>query len=133
MTPPPTHRFQDWRLVLAVFAFAFLATFGFNGMVTLDGFSTFVNALLLVSELVSNAVLHARSSMIVSMTRSPDRTCLRVSVHDDQVDGAPSVRDADGSATSGRGLAIVQKVSTRWGIAPDHDGKSVWFELRAPR
>jgi anti-sigma regulatory factor (Ser/Thr protein kinase) len=88
------------------------------------------DALLLVSELVSNSVLHAQSSLIVSVSRSSDCRALCISVHDDQADGVPSVRQADGAATSGRGLALVQKVASRWGIAPDPGGKSVWFELR---
>ncbi|MGE0818362.1 MAG: ATP-binding protein [Candidatus Nanopelagicales bacterium] len=87
------------------------------------------DALLLVSELASNALLHARSSMVVTASWSPGAGVLRVTVRDDQQEGEPTVRHADSQATSGRGLEIVATVSSRWGILRDHDGKAVWFEL----
>lgn len=87
------------------------------------------DALLLVSELASNAVLHARSAMVVTASWEPDRGVLRIVVRDDQEDGVPAVRHAEAEATSGRGLEIVQTVSSRWGIVRDHEGKAVWFEL----
>jgi len=90
------------------------------------------DALLLVSELASNAVLHARSAMVVTASWAPERGVLRVTVRDDQHDGEPRVRHADAAATSGRGLEIVQTLASRWGIARDHDGKAVWFELDRP-
>lgn len=87
------------------------------------------DALLLVSELASNAVLHARSAMVVTASLSAEHGVLHVAVRDDQYDGEPRVRHADAEATSGRGLEIVQMLALRWGIARDHDGKTVWFEL----
>jgi len=90
------------------------------------------DALLLVSELVSNAVLHARSAMVVTASWSAGNGVLRVTVRDDQGDGEPRVRHADADATSGRGLEIVQMLASRWGVARDHDGKAVWFELARP-
>jgi anti-sigma regulatory factor (Ser/Thr protein kinase) len=89
------------------------------------------DALLLVSELASNAVLHARSGLVVSVTRSPDGRLVRVTVRDDECDVEPTLRNPGPGEASGRGLGIVQTVATCWGVVRDRDGKSVWFELLA--
>lgn len=90
------------------------------------------DALLLVSELASNAVLHARSALVVTASWSQQRGVLRVTVRDGQHDGEPRVRHPAADATSGRGLEIVEMLASRWGIVRDHDGKAVWFELARP-
>jgi CheY-like chemotaxis protein len=81
---------------------------------------------LLVSELVTNAVVHASSSPTVEV-RLTEAT-VRVEVHDDDPT-PPAAREPDLSAPGGRGLLILDRVASRWGTDTDEDGKVVWFEL----
>lgn len=81
---------------------------------------------LLVSELVGNAVLHARSEIEVSVRLLSDR--LRVDV----IDGStrvPRRRQVAEDDLTGRGSGLVELLATAWGIRGRPDGKSVWFEL----
>jgi anti-sigma regulatory factor (Ser/Thr protein kinase) len=84
------------------------------------------DAELLVSELVTNAVLHARSETRVSIER--DGTTVRVSVCDDSP-ARPRLRDYGPEAVTGRGLVIVDRIAQRWGVDPSDVGKCVWFEI----
>ena len=86
------------------------------------------DAELLTSELVANAVLHARTAFRVAVDVDDRR--LRVEVHDAS-SGTPVRRRPDARATGGRGVLIVDAVADRWGVDPDVDGKVVWFELDA--
>lgn len=81
---------------------------------------------LLASELVSNAVVHARTDCRVRCV--VDDRHVRVEVHDDDPT-TPSPQEAMPGATSGRGLLLVQGLSDRWGIDANADGKVVWFEV----
>jgi len=81
---------------------------------------------LLVSELVTNAVLHARTDISVVVTLL--RGGVRVEVHDRST-AAPVVRHYEDEAMTGRGLALVDQLAARWGVDRRGDGKSVWFEL----
>jgi anti-sigma regulatory factor (Ser/Thr protein kinase) len=83
---------------------------------------------LLTSELVTNAVIHAETPVDVIVRSSPER--VRVEV----VDGstrAPLRRLARTVDEWGRGLGVVETLSTRWGVQCADWGKSVWFELDA--
>jgi anti-sigma regulatory factor (Ser/Thr protein kinase) len=84
------------------------------------------DALLMISELVTNAVSHAHTLLRV-MVSIADQT-LRVEVHDDDLT-LPVAPDLEHHATSGRGLRIIDHLADRWGIIPNTDGKTVWFEL----
>jgi anti-sigma regulatory factor (Ser/Thr protein kinase) len=84
--------------------------------------------LLCVSEVVTNAVLHARtpSTMVVAV----DRGRVRVEV----VDGDPTPpvpREHDPAAPTGRGLRLLDELADRWGVEPRGSGKVVWFEVDA--
>jgi anti-sigma regulatory factor (Ser/Thr protein kinase) len=79
---------------------------------------------LVVSELATNAVIHARSPFEVVIA-SDGR--VRVDVLD-RSPTVPTKRPAPPPATSGRGLWIVEALCDRWGIRTDHRGKSVWCE-----
>jgi anti-sigma regulatory factor (Ser/Thr protein kinase) len=83
---------------------------------------------LLVSELASNAVVHACSPFTVTV-RLLDDDVVRVEVHDDDP-LVPALRDPAADATTGRGLRVVESLSDRWGCDVDPDGKIVWFEQR---
>lgn len=84
-------------------------------------------AILLTSELVTNALLYAQSPITVRvLQRGPT---YRVGVRDE----APAEvrpRHVGIDATSGRGLSLVQRLSAAWGVDDlDRSGKEVWFEL----
>jgi anti-sigma regulatory factor (Ser/Thr protein kinase) len=81
---------------------------------------------LLVSELVTNAVLHARTEFELILRAT--RTGVRVEVHDGSV-AAPVVRHYEDEAMTGRGLSLVDDLAARWGVDKREGGKSVWFEL----
>lgn len=83
---------------------------------------------LAVSELVTNAVLHGREPILVSVVTSP--AALRVEVCDANP-VSPSFSMLDPTAVTGRGLLLISAVSDAWGVEPAPDGKVVWFELRS--
>jgi anti-sigma regulatory factor (Ser/Thr protein kinase) len=86
------------------------------------------SVVLLVSEVVTNAILHARSDIEV---RVGDRgAMMRVEVIDHS-DGEPVLRSYAEDSSSGRGLAIVEQVASAWGVTKIAGGKLVWFEVAA--
>ncbi len=84
------------------------------------------DVLLLTSELVTNAVLHGRSDVCVEVGWARDG--IRVAVLDEN-SRRPVMVQEDPDALDGRGLALVQAVSDRWGVEERPIGKAVWFEL----
>ena len=85
---------------------------------------------LLVSELVTNSVVHARTPIELVVTA--DRAGLRVAVHDGSAH-LPSLRQYGRTATTGRGLELLTLLAHRHGTDADADaaGKTVWFEMGA--
>jgi anti-sigma regulatory factor (Ser/Thr protein kinase) len=81
---------------------------------------------LALSELVTNAVLHGRDPIGMTVTRTS--VCVRVEVSDGSP-VSPSFSMLDPTAVTGRGLMIISAASDRWGVEPLPDGKCVWFEL----
>jgi anti-sigma regulatory factor (Ser/Thr protein kinase) len=83
---------------------------------------------LLVSEVVTNVVRHARTDGSIVVTRSPNGVRVEVS---DSAGGEPTPLSPEPRQPSGRGLSIVDAMATRWGVAtsPDGSGKAVWFEV----
>src|SRR4051794_22601067 len=85
-------------------------------------------AALLVSELVTNAIIHGKTSATIEVHRPPDR--LRVSVRDDNP-VLPAIGDHPKlTAESGRGMQIVSVLADAWGVEKLGSGKAIWFELR---
>ncbi|MGH9023972.1 MAG: ATP-binding protein [Acidimicrobiia bacterium] len=85
---------------------------------------------LLVSELVTNAVVHAGSDVELTVQLGEDYA--RVEVSDDSA-VEPSATERGIEATSGRGLAMVEALSRRWGSHPrPGGGKVIWFEVERP-
>lgn len=81
---------------------------------------------LLTSEVVTNAVLHARTSIALEVT--PVAAGVRVDV----LDGSPRAvrrRDYSEEATTGRGMSLVEALASSWGTDATAGGKKVWFEL----
>jgi DNA-binding NarL/FixJ family response regulator len=87
------------------------------------------SAALLVSELVTNAVVHAHSDVELAVHLRPQR--VRVEVID-QAQEVVRRRDAKDDEQSGRGMALIEALATAWGIDSLLSGKSVWFELDRP-
>jgi anti-sigma regulatory factor (Ser/Thr protein kinase) len=85
-------------------------------------------ARLLVSELVTNFVLHAHTAITLSV--DCDDRAVAVAVGDEGQD-LPQVRDAvSDEDTHGRGLQLVEALAGEWGVRPiDGGGKVVWFRL----
>ncbi|UNO39847.1 ATP-binding protein [Streptomyces sp. MST-110588] len=85
-------------------------------------------AVLLVSELVGNAVRHtgARTFALRMLRR---RGWIRVEVRDPSR-GLPCLMPVHEMDTSGRGLFLVDKLSDRWGVDLLPRGKTTWFEMR---
>lgn len=82
---------------------------------------------LLVSEVVTNAVVHASSDVEVLVRLTPDAAVVEVT---DASDLAPVPREADDEATSGRGMALVDALARAWGVRPNPGGgKTIWFEV----
>ncbi|MBQ0883511.1 ATP-binding protein [Streptomyces sp. RM72] len=89
---------------------------------------------LLVSELVTNAVVHTGRSAVLrlvlpgAVTEETEEATVRLEV-DDASDRAPVPRCAGGEATGGRGLALVDGLADRWGWSREGTGKRIWCEL----
>jgi anti-sigma regulatory factor (Ser/Thr protein kinase) len=81
---------------------------------------------LLVTELVTNAILHARTMVRVILERGADS--VRVEVRDGSPI-RPALRNHGLDATTGRGLALVSQLSDSWGVDVDGAGKVVWAQL----
>ena len=97
---------------------------------------------IVTTELAANAVLHARSTFTLTVSRSAGIT--RIAVRDGTpvelhaVTGRITGPQATGEGVPfqvmrGHGLSVVAQLASRWAVEPLPDGKVVWAELRAPR
>jgi anti-sigma regulatory factor (Ser/Thr protein kinase) len=88
-------------------------------------------AVLLASELATNAIIHTASgqggAFDVAVSRYP--SAVRVEVHDAGSHQVPIPRPWDHLTEEGRGLGLVSLIADRWGHSEDTDGRSVFFEL----
>lgn len=85
------------------------------------------HAVLCLSELVANAVVHAGTSVAVAAEVYQGR--LTLAVQDAGADGAPTVHPHDLESTRGRGLELVGLLADAWGVERSSAGSTVWFEL----
>jgi hypothetical protein len=85
------------------------------------------DAALVISELASNALLHAQSDCMVTVSLTRDAIYIAVKDHAATL---PMLRPPVGLESSSRGLSMVAAVSRRWGADLLDEGKVVWAELR---
>ncbi|MER0446420.1 ATP-binding protein [Streptomyces sp. NPDC006704] len=85
--------------------------------------------ILLISELVTNAVVHTGRPAVLRMRLGPAECgTVRVEVCDVSC-RPPEPRHAQGDDTNGRGLELVDGLADRWGWRPEGVGKSIWCEV----
>jgi anti-sigma regulatory factor (Ser/Thr protein kinase) len=127
LVTPPRHRTFPGRPDQVAIARRFVGRM-------LDGCPVADTAILLASELVTNALQHTSTAtggtFDVIVWRGMSAAC--VAVLDDGSDSAPTPRDRDplDHAESGYGLSLVDQLATRWGHNRYNDGTAVWFLLR---
>jgi hypothetical protein len=89
-------------------------------------------AALVVTELVTNAIVHASSAVRLILERLDSQGSIRIGVYDDSAEPpllvAPSPFDC-----SGRGVALIAALAGRWGVETTAYGKNVWCELSPDR
>jgi anti-sigma regulatory factor (Ser/Thr protein kinase) len=91
------------------------------------------DVILMVSEIVTNGLIHADSDVDLRLREYPDH--IRLEVRDaDPTPPIPSVIAADDEeiqeSEHGRGLIIVDSIASRWGSSPSGRGKTVWLEMQ---
>lgn len=87
-------------------------------------------ATLVVSELVTNAVLYGYGTATLQLRREPDAVLVEVS---DRSAAMPATRPTHDESEIGRGLHIIEAVCTDWGVRPEAaGGKVVWCRLAWP-
>jgi anti-sigma regulatory factor (Ser/Thr protein kinase) len=84
------------------------------------------DAVLIVSELVTNAVTHAMAPPRLELRY--DGSTLWIGVHDNGP-GTPEIAEWNRDATGGLGLRVVGGLARRWYVEPDDTGKTIWCEL----
>jgi anti-sigma regulatory factor (Ser/Thr protein kinase) len=84
---------------------------------------------LLVTELVSNSVRHARADTVV-LKVLVGRTVVLTEVTDEGPGFDPEETGKPGTDDSGWGLFLVERLAQRWGVSQQDDATKVWFELR---
>ncbi|MEU6271302.1 SpoIIE family protein phosphatase [Streptomyces populi] len=88
------------------------------------------SAVLLVSEMVTNVLVHtdADALLVAEVAGDPGERRMRVEVTDGS-DDLPHRRHPGELASSGRGLVLVEMLADAWGVDPRGEGKSIWFEF----
>lgn len=99
----------------------------FDILISADRVDLAETAALVTSEIVTNAVLHAGSE--IGLTVTVTQSGVLVEVQDDSA-RIPAQRTYEATATTGRGMALVGALATRFGVRRiPGDGKVVWFTL----
>jgi anti-sigma regulatory factor (Ser/Thr protein kinase) len=85
------------------------------------------SAALLSTEVITNAVLHARTPLTVSVERVGD-SCVQISVSDGS-GFVPQRRQVGGDSTNGRGIDLLDRLAASWSVVSTTLGKTVQFTL----
>ncbi|MFE6178809.1 ATP-binding protein [Streptomyces sp. NPDC056464] len=88
-------------------------------------------SMLLVTELVANAVKHTNSRNIHVVISRPGERFVRIGVVDKALIVPKMTKPGDDLLTSGRGLPLIDALAERWGTDLYRWGKQVWAELLA--
>ncbi|MGY0486317.1 ATP-binding protein [Streptomyces sp. WG-D5] len=86
------------------------------------------SAQLCVSELVSNVITHVGIGTPATLAVSMNGTYLRIEVHDPDTRVFPTLLAAGPDSESGRGMALVDAMTDRWGVQLRDDRKVTWCE-----
>ena len=86
-------------------------------------------ASLIASELVTNAVVHARTPLAVSLRLTGPRLHVAVRDGDPRPMQRPAAEEGDGPVDHGRGLLILDAMADEWGCHPTAEGKVVWAAI----
>jgi two-component sensor histidine kinase len=81
---------------------------------------------LLVTELVTNAVLHAQTPLHLTIETTTEH--VRLCVADSSLE-IPEANPYEPDAVSGRGLSLVERLASAWGVDQTPSGKIVWCEI----
>ena len=84
------------------------------------------DAMVAISELVSNALVHGGPPRVVRLRLGPSGLLVQVF---DGSPGEPHVVAAGGAEPGGRGLQLVSRLAAEWGTRHCHDGKWVWCRV----
>lgn len=98
----------------------------------LKGWPDVETAELIVSELATNAIRHSASGRFggrFHVTIRAERRRVWIGVLDEGGPGRPQIFPEYPELEGGRGLRIVSKVATDWGVLGDHRGRTVWASL----
>lgn len=87
------------------------------------------DAAVVVTELISNAVRHAGTDLELRLVHLPHGVRLEVK---DGSQAPPMRRPSTQTEEGGRGLHLVDALSTRYGVESESDGKCVWAEMLLP-
>ena len=82
----------------------------------------------MVSELVTNAIVHVGGTVRLTLRQRPEGLRIEVTDHSSRT---PFAADPGEEAEGGRGLLIVQALAAMWGTAVDADSKTIWVHLDA--
>ncbi|MFE0516480.1 PAS domain S-box protein [Streptomyces sp. NPDC058964] len=85
------------------------------------------DACLLLSEVLTNAVLHAQGPIGLHVCRTDTELTIEITDHNPHL---PQPRVAAEDAESGRGLLLVRALADDWGVRPTDRGKTTWFSLK---
>ncbi|ANH92507.1 MULTISPECIES: SpoIIE family protein phosphatase [unclassified Streptomyces] len=91
------------------------------------------SAVLLLSEMLTNVLVHTDTDALVLAEVSGERGERRMRVEvSDAGDDLPHKRRPGELASSGRGLVLTELLADAWGVEPRGEGKSIWYELYEP-
>ncbi|HEY8374190.1 MAG TPA: ATP-binding protein [Pseudonocardiaceae bacterium] len=85
--------------------------------------------LLALTELVANAYRHTDSPLLLRLRRTEEDVLLEVEDGDPTL---PGLRPCSTARPTGRGLVLLEALSTSWGTRPHEDGKTVWARFTHP-
>lgn len=87
------------------------------------------DAMLIVSELVANAVMHGRPEIWLHVRSTPSGIAFGVQDAGEALPPTTAPLDGQSDGLHGRGLRIVAALASIWGVQPTSEGKIVWFEM----